>query len=1126
MPFSVKLIWFSLFLACLVGLSACMPSSDKPKDTVSTPEHPLFTLLSVDQTGIGFQNILTEGINTNILLYEYFYNGGGIATGDFNGDGWIDAYFTANMGDNKLYLNKGNGSGSSLRFQDITELSGAGGKPGPWKSGVNVVDINADGKLDLYLCYSGAMPAEKRINQLFVNQGNNAAGVPQFVDKAAEYRLATQGFSNQSYFLDYDKDGDLDMLLLNHNPKNLPILNEASTAEFQKTDDPERGLRLFKQTKGHFVDVTRQAGINGSALSYGLGLGMADFNNDGWIDFYVSNDYAVPDYLYINNKNGTFSNQVQQSLGHTSQFSMGNDVADINNDGRDDIFTLDMLPEDNHRQKMLLAPDNFAKFDLNVRSGFYYQYMRNMLHLNTGLGAGKATPMFSEVGQMAGVANTDWSWSALLADFDNDGWKDLFVSNGYLRDYTNLDFIKYMDDFVKTKGRLQRQDVLEIIGHMPASNVVNYGFKNQNGQGFANQTQPWGLNMPSNSNGAAYADFDNDGDLDLMVNNINQLAFVFRNDAQTLNHNQYLQVKLVGSTGNTQGIGAKITIFSQGKQQTQLQTLTRGYLSAVSPVVHFGLGTAKQVDSLRVVWSSGKQQTLRAIAANQVIDLKETQAHPSAVRTSAQPPLFTETPSPITYSNPVMAVNDFDRQALMTTELSHSGPCLAQGDVNGDGLSDVFVGGTMGQPTTLYLQQSGGRFVLQQTPAFAADKAGHAAVISLFDANGDGSLDVYMAAGGYHTLQPTDALLQDQLYLNDGKGNFTKSPTALPPMRVSKSCVAVSNANQQGNRLVFVGGRVIPNRYPETPRSFLLVNDGKGHFTDQTAKLAPALAQLGMVTDAVWIDLNHDSRQELVVVGEWMPVSVFGEENGQFVNKTSYYFDKPQSGWWNKLAVGDFNGDAKPDLFVGNWGTNSQIKASEQQPADLYYSDFDANGSVESVLCAYIQGKSKPYITRDELLNQVNGYRARYPSYASFADATLNTIFDEASLAKATHLTATQLQTTCFLSSPSGKFTEAILPMQAQYAPVHTLTILDYNHDGLEDVLLCGNNTHAKVRLGRMDANYGTLLKGNGKGGFQFIDQAVSGFALKGDVRSVLQMNNTLLFGINEKKLIAYKPTR
>ena len=595
-----------IFFILSAGHIACNPPTDSPTDQKLQNDDipqaaPRFTLLPSSQTRINFSNTLNEGPNTNILMYEYFYNGGGVACGDLNNDGFQDLYFTSNMGENKLYLNKGN-----MEFEDITLSSGAQGRSGPWKTGVAMADVNGDGKLDLYICYSGALPPEKRQNQLFINQGNNESGIPLFKDEAQSYGLNSPAFSNQGYFFDYDLDGDLDMLLLNHNPKSLPVLNEASTAEMLKIDDPLQGLRLFNHHEGRFKDVTKQSGIIGSGLSYGLGLGISDLNNDGWPDFYLSNDYDIPDYLYINNKNGSFSNQLSTSIGHNSEFSMGNDIADVNNDGLQDIITLDMLPEDNRRQKLLMAPDNYAKFDLKVRSGFHYQYMRNMLQLNNG------NSTFSEIGQIAGISNTDWSWSALLADYNNDGWKDLYITNGYFRDYTNLDFINYMDNFVRSKGRLQRSDVLELINHMPSSSVINYMFAGENGHGFTNKTREWGLAQASNSNGAAYADLDNDGDLDLIVNNINQTAFIYQNQSRELEpSSNYIQISLKGEGLNSKAIGAKVSLHYENQQQFLELYTSRGYVSSIPPLLHFGLMRAKTIDSVQVFWPGGKYSLLK-----------------------------------------------------------------------------------------------------------------------------------------------------------------------------------------------------------------------------------------------------------------------------------------------------------------------------------------------------------------------------------------------------------------------------------------------------------------------------------------------------------------------------------
>lgn len=1099
--------FFYYLLPAVVALSGCGTGTGKSADATAT----LFTLLPAEQTGVDFQNLLTEGLNTNILMYEYFYNGGGVAVGDLNQDGLPDLYFTSNMSDNKCYLNKGN-----LRFEDITEQSRVAGRAGPWKTGVTTVDINGDGKLDIYLCYSGAMPEEKRANQLFINRGNNANGVPQFEEAAAQYGLAHTGFSNQAYFFDYDLDGDLDMLLLNHNPKNLPILNRSQTQQLFAVDNPEKGIRLFQQQNGKFTDVTTAAGINGSELCYGLGIGISDFNGDGLPDFYVSNDYAVPDYLYINQGNGVFANTLPGAMGHTSQFSMGNDVADMNNDGFTDLFTLDMLPEDNRRQKLLLAPDNYEKFLVNLNNGFYYQYMRNMLHRNIGNG------QFSEIGQQAGVSNTDWSWSALFADFDNDGYKDLHVTNGYVKDFTNLDFVHYMNSYIAEKGRMQRSDVMDIIKEMPSSDIANYIFKNNKESGFDKVTEDWGLNRVSNSNGAAYADLDNDGDLDLIVNNINEPAFIYRNNSTG---KSFLTVDLVGKNGNIKGVGAKVHVFYAGGQQVLEQYPTRGYLSSVSDRLHFGLDTVKQIDSLRVVWNSGAAQTLKQVAVNRVLELREENAAAAKRPAERLDSWFKEIKSPLLLKFSDSLVNDFNRQSLLLHQFSDNRACLIKADVNGDGLEDIVAGAPAGEAAALYLQERSGGFQKRVPEDFVADKHFHDAAIAVLDANGDEYPDLYFASGGYHQLQVNDPLLQDRLYLNDGKGNFSRS-TGLPTMLSSSSCVAVGDVNADGKPDLFVGGGVVPGRYPETPASFLLINEGNGTFSDATSKWAPGLSKAGMLTSALFSDLDGNGEMELVIAGEWVPIQIYEKQNNVLTLATEKFMASSPSGFWNTVYIQDFNDDGKPDLLAGNLGNNTQIRISQKEPAELFYADFDGNGSVDPIFNFYIQQVRFPYLTRDELIGQLPVMRKRFSTFKSYADITTDQLFLNGELNKAGRLEAIATGTTLFLSGGDGKLSPAQLPAEVQYAPVHVIYSADFDKDGKQDLLLAGNSSKWKLRLGKMDANPGVVLKGLGGGRFSYVAQTVSGFSLSGDVRCVLPVGNKLLFAAPGKSLTAYQLNR
>lgn len=1104
---------YNYFLNKIPFLGAILVFISCQVETQNTVPLKQFTRLPAEKTLVKFENTLTEGLNTNILMYEYFYNGGGVAVGDLNGDGLDDLYFSANMVENRLYLNRGD-----MEFADVTQTAGVQTRPGPWKTGVSMADVNGDGRLDIYVCYSGSLPPEKRKNELYINQGPNSEGIPVFREMAASYGIDSEATSTQASFFDYDNDGDLDLFLLNHNPKSLPVLDEASTAEILKTTDPA-GPQLFRNDGDTFTEVTAEAGIMRVALSYGLGAGISDLNDDGWMDIYISNDYTVPDYLYLNNGDGTFTDAIGEALGHTSHFSMGNDIADVNNDGYPDIFTLDMLPEDNKRQKLLMAPDNYEKFEYNLNVGFHHQYMRNMLHLNHGNG------LFSEVGQLAGVSNTDWSWAALLADFDNDGNKDLYVTNGYFRDYTNQDFLKFMADYLKNnQNGLRRENILELVQRMPSSNLTNYLFKNKDGLFFEKKSEDWGVHHQANSNGAAYADLDNDGDLDLIVNNINQPAFIYQNNADSLSSDRhFLRVKLQGNPGNNQGIGAKVTLYHQGRLQMIEQMPSRGYQSSVSPTLHFGLGEVRKIDSLRVSWPGGLSEKLTDVSSNQTLTLVQKNASQKSPAPDVPPALFVEVTPPIDHRSPENTINDFKRQPLMVNPISFAGPVLCSGDVTGDGKKDLYIGGESGQAGKLYVQQANGSFRLQYSSDFESDKEFQDTDALMADFTGDGLPDLYVASGGYGSLLPQDPLLQDRLYVNDGTGTFTRDPDFLPEMRSSTAAIASEDLNGDGLPDLFVGSRVIPGRYPETPPSYLLINEGGGKMVDKTKEWYPEFSSLGLVTDANWADLNGDGKKELIVVGEWMPVSVFEQAGKTLQSATDTFFDEPQSGWWNTLHVTDVNGDGLPDLLAGNLGLNSQAKASDEQPAEMYFKDFDDNGAVDPILSLYIEGEPYPYLTRDELLDQISSMRTRFTDYASYAEAKLENIFSKSELEDLGYLRANTLETSLFINQKDGGFARANLPAEAQFSPVFSVVSEDLNGDGHLDFVLGGNIERARLRFGKYDANYGTVLLGDGQGNFSYLPQRNSGLHINGDVRGMQWLDGLLLVGINRQPLLAYQ---
>jgi hypothetical protein len=979
-----------------------------------------------------------------------------------------------------------------------------------------MVDINGDGFLDIYVCKSADGDPERRRNILLINNGDLT-----FTNRAKEYGLDDAGYSTQASFFDYDNDGDLDMFLLNHS-----LIEVSNTIGIdpvlRNKRDPYFSDKLFRNDNGKFTDVSEEAGITGGMANYGLGIAVSDFNQDGWQDVYVTNDYAENDHLYINKKDGTFRDSVFTYLDHMSNFSMGVDVGDINNDGLQDLCTLDMLPEDNKRQKLLFGPNEYDKFNMFVKSGLHYQYMRNMLQLNNGNGS------YSEIGQLAGISNTDWSWAPLFADFDNDGYVDLFISNGYKRDFTNMDFLKYRSDVNRRLGPDGKKIPLsEVISKMPSNKFHNYMFRNNGDLRFKNVSADWGFDRPVLNNGAAYADLDNDGDLDLVTNNIDQEAFIYKNNSNELLKNNYLSLRLKGEGMNRFGIGAKVKVYFGGQVAFKEVNPTRGFQSSVDFNMLIGLGKSASADSIQVIWPLGKTETIKAVKANQLVELSEKNAtdNYNYLKPSHNTYFIADNKQPVSFAHKEDDFIDFNVQFFLPGLLSTQGPHMAKADVNGDGLEDIFIGGASGQPGALFVQDRNGNFKNSYQPALLADSLAEDTDACFFDADGDGDMDLFVVSGGY-VFKENSPELQIRLYLNDGKGNFSLKPNAAPNVYVNASCVKPADVDGDGDMDVFVGGRVIPGKYPETPDSYLLMNDGKGNFTDQTASLAPDLKKAGMVTDAIWVDLNNNKQKDLIVVGEWMPIEIFINEKGKLIDKTKTYFGSETNGWWNRIYAADFDKDGDMDFIVGNRGLNTQVRVSREQPCTMYYKDFDNNGSIDGIMCYYIQGKSYPALSRDELIEQIPILRKKFNDYESYSTATINDLFSGNELASAKKLVANKMATCYIENKGNGKFEIRELPVQAQFSPVYAISSLDVNKDGNPDLLLGGNFEKTRVSIGKFDANHGILFLGDGKGNFNYVPQTQSGFSVKGDVRDIqivkIKGKTTVMFSISNKPVVSY----
>lgn len=1068
---------------------------------------PRFRTVSPDKSGLSYLNQITESDSLHVFLYEYLYNGAGIGIGDFNGDGREDVFFSGNTAPNKLFLNKGD-----LTFQDITLPAGVAGN-GRWATGVCVADVNGDGKLDLYVCHSGKYtnPDDLR-NELFINLGNKD-GIPRFADRARAYGLDAPGTqSTQAAFFDYDRDGDLDMFLLNHSNNSYnPFLN---TRKQRATPSATFGNRLFRNTglkngEPQFEDVTLDAGIINNALNFGLSVVVSDINMDGWPDILTTSDYTEKDCLYINLKNGRFAEKLESSLAHISRYSMGSDIADINNDGLPDILTLDMLPEDNHRQKMLKGPDEYDEYHLLLDSGYYKQQMRNMLHLHQGIDQ-SGNPRFSEIGQLAGISNTDWSWSPLLFDIDMDGKKDLFVTNGYLRDYTDLDFMKYTvadAKFQAAKEGHQNFQTHALVEKMPSNKIRNYIYHNISGVGFEDVSVSWGIDAPSISNAAAYADLDNDGDLDLIICNNNEPARLLENLQNRIQQVPYLAVELRGNGSNNFAVGAKIELIGKdGLLQMEEHQPVRGYQSSQTYVQSFAVPDTSKVVMLRVAWPDGSNTEYRTLHYNQRFVVTEPGVRESKMlaRPDVTKP-FTDVSATcgLQFTHVENDFVDFKDEPLLPMMLSRMGPALAAADVNGDSLDDVYIGGAIGQCGQLFIQDQNGHFTRVSGP-WAADAESEDIDAVFFDANEDGHPDLYIVSGG-NEYDPGSPEYADRLYINDGKGNFSKLTSGLPAILNSKKVVSVADFDRDGDPDIFLGGLYKPGSYPMPESSFLLRNDTRNgviQFTDISNTL-PAAKISGAVTGATWTDIDNDQWPDLVIVGDWMQPLMLHNQKGVF-SVLPLPEEDQNKGWWRSVTAIDLNGDGLNDFMLGNAGTNLMVKAGPSAPMELVAPDIDQNGRLDPLLSYYIQGKSYPLASRDELLEQVVPLRKKFVYYKDYADLTVADFVPAAKLKSAVHLQATTLQSKILWNHGNNRFSYETLPDPFQFSAIQAVTPVGVDGEGKKQWMVAGNFEPYRVQMGPSDAGMGLILKAGRGSSYSFLTPAQTGTYLNGDVRKMV----------------------
>jgi enediyne biosynthesis protein E4 len=1080
-------------------------------------KQPLFEL--VENSGVDFNNKVVDGEMDNSFFFRNFYNGGGVATGDLNNDGLADIFFTSNMGDNKLYLNKGN-----LKFEDITKKSGIV-QDSMWSTGVVFVDINHDGWLDIYVCNSGHMTSGHRKNQLYINNHDLT-----FTESAAKYGLDISAYTTQVSFFDYDHDGDLDCFMIDNSPIPVNTLNNSNRRDLPDQEWPVQkflkggGDHLYRNDNGHFTEVTKSAGIHGSLISFGLGVSVGDINGDGWPDVFVSNDSYERDYLYINQKDGTFKDEMEDWFGHTSFSSMGADISDINNDGFPEIFTTDMLPEDDYRLKTLGAFDNIDLYNAKLKAGFYHQYVRNCLQLNNQNGK------FIDVGNYAGVAASDWSWGALMFDMDNDGFSDIYICNGVNKDVTNLDFMDFFANDVIQKmvlsGKKEASD--EILKHVPIHPMLHKAYRNLGNLHYSDVGLDWGFTQASFANGAAYADLDNDGDLDLIINNENGPAFIYKNNARDLNKNNYIAVQLTGSSENTFAIGSKIKIF-QGAQVFYRELFpSRGFQSSMDYKQIFGLGKLTQVDSMVVTWPNGNTYRFIHPALNKLYTISQKELPGSPAVPPAKRPdstLFRLVQSDFDKHQEDNNI-DFYYEHNVPKMLSREGPKVAVGDVNGDGLDDIYIGGTSVHPGQLYLQTQAGKFEKKAEPGFAPFFDFEDEAVLFFDADHDGDLDLFIGPGGNNN-QSFSRQMQNRLFKNDGHGNFTIDPGAFANnMNGMNTAVAIAyDFNHDGFPDLFVGGRDVPREYGSSPASYLFVNDGNGHFTDIAASKNPDIAHIGMVTGACWANMTGGSDKDLVITGEWMTPRIFSYKKDHFEEvKTNL---KDLFGWWEQVAVADLNGDGKMDLILGNIGENFYLQPDSAKPVKLWVNDYDQNGNIDNILSRTIDGKDVPVFLKHDMEFQMPILKKKNLKHGEFAKKTIQDLLPPALLKTSQVKQFNYCSSIVAINAGNGQFIIHKLPAMVQLSSVNAIQVADVNGDGFPDLVMGGNEFGFLPQFARLDGSFGDVLINDGKGNFSFLGNALSGLNMRGQIRDIAVINGQkkkkALFLINDESPVLYE---